>query len=127
VDHLHGLGRRAQADLVEQPRQQVGERLGRPLRRVRPVRAFEGCVRNRRRVARPDGTDVLTSAPEMPSAPHHAEGATSAQRPRPRRVALDAGYDRLGQRHVVRYACERCSREKDAARTAKVDAQQKPL
>jgi len=46
---------------------------------------------------------------------------------RVRRVALDEGYDRLGQRHVVRYACESCSREKDAARTAKVDSRQKPL
>jgi hypothetical protein len=50
-----------------------------------------------------------------------------AAAPRVRRVALDAGYDRLGQRHVVRYACESCSREKDAARNAKVDARQKPL
>jgi hypothetical protein len=40
---------------------------------------------------------------------------------RVRRVALDAGYDRLGMRHVVRYACDQCSREKDAARTAPVD------
>jgi hypothetical protein len=46
---------------------------------------------------------------------------------RVRRVALDAGYDRLGMRHVVRYACDRCSLAKDAARTAPVDARQKPL
>jgi ribosomal protein L37AE/L43A len=33
-----------------------------------------------------------------------------------RRVALDRGYDRLGQRHAVRYACPDCSRRKDAQR-----------
>ncbi len=52
---------------------------------------------------------------------------------RVRRVALDLGYDRLGQRHVVRYACPACSERKDAARSAagapsaKVDASGKPL
>jgi hypothetical protein len=50
-----------------------------------------------------------------------------AEAPRVRRVALDAGYDRLGQRHVVRYACAACSQAKDAARNTKVDARQKPL
>lgn len=56
---------------------------------------------------------------------------------RVRRVALDLGYDRLGQRHVVRYACAACSERKDAARSATatssappgvpVDARGKPL
>ena len=43
---------------------------------------------------------------------------------RVRRVALDRGYDRLGVRHAVRYACETCSREKDRerARQRAVDA-----
>ena len=56
-----------------------------------------------------------------------------AETPRVRRVALDRGYDRLGQRHVVRYACAACSERKDAARTAPpvseppVDSRGKPL
>ena len=36
--------------------------------------------------------------------------------PRVRRVALDQGYERLQTPHPVRYACERCSREKDEQR-----------
>ena len=44
-----------------------------------------------------------------------------------RRVALDQGYDRLGQRHAVRYACEECSKSKEAQRVRQVDASQKPL
>ena len=32
---------------------------------------------------------------------------------RVRRVALDRGYDRLGVRHAVRYACDACSKEKE--------------
>ena len=43
-----------------------------------------------------------------------------------RRVALDQGYDRLGQRHAVRYACEECSRRKEEART-NVDSKREPL
>ena len=35
---------------------------------------------------------------------------------RVRRVALDRGYDRLSQRHAVRYACDSCSRHKDVER-----------
>jgi hypothetical protein len=63
-----------------------------------------------------------------------------AESSRVRRVALDLGYDRLGQRHVVRYACAACSERKDAARAAPspsteppaptpelVDASRKPL
>jgi hypothetical protein len=56
-----------------------------------------------------------------------------AEAPRVRRVALDQGYDRLGQRHVVRYACAACSERKDAARAGApeprdpVDARGKPL
>jgi len=41
---------------------------------------------------------------------------------RVRRVALDRDYDRLSRRHAVRYACEECSRRKDARRLAPVDA-----
>jgi hypothetical protein len=34
-----------------------------------------------------------------------------------RRVALDQGYDRLGQRHAVRYACPECSEKKERERS----------
>jgi len=73
--------------------------------------------------------DVLTSALEMPKGKAVSLKCDfcGAEAPRVRRVALDSGYDRLGLRHVVRYACDACSREKDAARVAKVDARQKPL
>jgi hypothetical protein len=40
---------------------------------------------------------------------------------RVRRVALDQGYDRLSQRHAVRYACSACSERKDAERQPPVD------
>ncbi|MFI5314367.1 MAG: hypothetical protein ACHQ6T_01590 [Myxococcota bacterium] len=50
-----------------------------------------------------------------------------AESERVRRVALDQGYDRLGQRHVVRYACDECSRSKDAARANAVDSSREPL
>jgi hypothetical protein len=50
-----------------------------------------------------------------------------AETERVRRVALDQGYDRLGQRHVVRYACDDCSRRKDAARANAVDSSREPL
>jgi hypothetical protein len=33
-----------------------------------------------------------------------------------RRVALDQGYERLQTPHLVRYACERCSDEKERSR-----------
>ena len=33
-----------------------------------------------------------------------------------RRVALDAGYDRLQKTHVERYACPPCSEQKERAR-----------
>lgn len=36
--------------------------------------------------------------------------------PRVRRVALDRGYERLQTPHEVRYACERCSEEKERQR-----------
>jgi len=36
--------------------------------------------------------------------------------PNVRRVALDEGYDRLNQRHRVRYACPSCSERKEAER-----------
>jgi hypothetical protein len=35
-----------------------------------------------------------------------------------RRVALEPNYDRLTQRHVVRYACPECSERKSAERKA---------
>jgi hypothetical protein len=35
---------------------------------------------------------------------------------RVRRVALDRGYERLQTPHPVRYACERCSEQKERAR-----------
>ena len=54
---------------------------------------------------------------------------------RVRRIALDRDYDRLGQRHVVRYACRDCSERKESVRRAAeleasagaVDARPKPL
>jgi hypothetical protein len=46
---------------------------------------------------------------------------------RVRRIALDRDYDRLGQRHVVRYACPECSMRKEAERRQTVDAPAKPL
>jgi hypothetical protein len=36
--------------------------------------------------------------------------------PRVRRIALDRGYDRLQAPHAVRYACPRCSEEKERRR-----------
>jgi hypothetical protein len=39
-----------------------------------------------------------------------------ARAPRVRRVALDRGYERLQTPHAVRYACERCSEEKERQR-----------
>ena len=36
--------------------------------------------------------------------------------PRVRRVALDRDYDRLQTPHPVRYACQRCSQEKERER-----------
>jgi len=36
--------------------------------------------------------------------------------PRVRRVALDRDYDRLQTPHLVRYACENCSRKKEQER-----------
>jgi len=73
--------------------------------------------------------DVLTSAPAMPKRKAITLKCDfcGSESLRVRRVALDVGYDRLGQRHVVRYACDSCSREKDSARASAVDARQKPL
>lgn len=50
-----------------------------------------------------------------------------AESERVRRVALDQGYDRLGQRHVVRYACDDCSKRKEEARVNAVDSSREPL
>lgn len=36
--------------------------------------------------------------------------------PRVRRVALDGDYERLQTRHVVQYACEPCSEQKERRR-----------
>jgi hypothetical protein len=38
---------------------------------------------------------------------------------RVRRVALDRDYERLQTPHQVRYACERCSEEKERSRLAR--------
>jgi hypothetical protein len=50
-----------------------------------------------------------------------------AETERVRRVALDQGYDRLGQRHAVRYACDECSSRKEAERARPVDSSGEPL
>ena len=50
-----------------------------------------------------------------------------AESVRVRRVALDQGYDRLGQRHAVRYACDECSRRKEQERLGAVDSRREPL
>jgi hypothetical protein len=50
-----------------------------------------------------------------------------AESERVRRVALDQGYDRLGQRHAVRYACDECSRRKEESRQSAVDSRREPL
>ena len=49
-----------------------------------------------------------------------------AESTRVRRVALDLGYDRLGQRHVVRYACAACSERKEAARAIPAPSAEAP-
>ena len=41
-----------------------------------------------------------------------------AEVPSVRRVALDAGYERLQTPHRERYACERCSEQKERERHA---------
>lgn len=41
---------------------------------------------------------------------------------RVRRIALDGDYERLQTRHVVRYACESCSDEKERKRLGAVVA-----
>ena len=63
-------------------------------------------------------------APEAPASnPEQAESATPlvcdfCGKPAPvvRRVALDRGYERLQTLHSVRYACSRCSEEKEQRR-----------
>ncbi len=48
--------------------------------------------------------------------------------PQVRRIALDRGYDRLGQRHAVRYACPECSERKERERRGEpVDGAPEPL
>ncbi len=48
--------------------------------------------------------------------------------PQVRRIALDRGYDRLGQRHAVRYACPECSECKERERRGEpVDGTPEPL
>lgn len=49
------------------------------------------------------------------------------QTARVRRVALDRGYDRLAQKHAVRFACDPCSRSKELQRRGQVDVAAKPL
>jgi hypothetical protein len=58
--------------------------------------------------------------------PHAAGGTTliavlkcdfcGREAPKVRRVALEPNYDRLTQRHAVRYACPECSERKSAER-----------
>lgn len=131
ANHRHGLRGRAESDLVEHPRQEVGDRFRRTTAALRVGdRTPFGVASGISAVSHFDMVpDVLTSARNMPErkATMLKCDFCGSEATRVRRVALDAGYDRLGQRHVVRYACEDCSREKDAARAAKVDARQKPL
>ena len=37
-----------------------------------------------------------------------------------RRVAIDKDYDRLSVKHQIKYACEECSRKKEAERKARL-------
>jgi hypothetical protein len=55
------------------------------------------------------------AAPAEPAAPLRCDfcGETA---PVVRRVALDRGYERLQTPHPVRYACSRCSEEKEQKR-----------
>jgi hypothetical protein len=73
---------------------------------------------------RPGDVEAAPAAPE--SAAPRAPDAEAAQplvcdfcgQPAPvvRRVALDRGYERLQTLHAVRYACPRCSDEKEQRR-----------
>jgi hypothetical protein len=69
--------------------------------------------------------DQAPSAPEPPVARPEEAGDAGAPllcdfcgQPAPvvRRVALDRGYERLQTLHAVRYACPRCSDEKEQRR-----------
>jgi hypothetical protein len=68
--------------------------------------------------------DPNARAPEPPvSRPEQGDAGTPlvcdfCGRPAPviRRVALDRGYERLQTPHPVRYACPRCSEEKEQRR-----------
>ncbi len=74
------------------------------------------------------GTRGKDQAPRAPEAPvsHPEEGGDPGApllcdfcgEPAPvvRRVALDRGYERLQTLHSVRYACSRCSEEKEQRR-----------
>lgn len=53
-----------------------------------------------------------TSAPPKPLRCDFCQAEVSSVR----RVALDTGYERLQTPHQERYACERCSEQKDRQR-----------
>jgi len=53
--------------------------------------------------------------PPKPAEPLRCDFCGEASQ-RVRRVALDGDYERLQTPHAVRYACERCSRQKERER-----------
>lgn len=75
-------------------------------------------------MASSSGNDQAPPAPEAPGS--RAEDGDAGQplvcdfcggpAPVVRRVALDRGYERLQTLHSVRYACPRCSEEKEQRR-----------
>jgi hypothetical protein len=68
-------------------------------------------------VAEPEADDAKGEAgAQAPAEPMFTCDFCGARVPRVRRVALDRGYDRLQTPHQVRYACERCSEEKERQR-----------
>ena len=69
------------------------------------------------------GSDDPREVPQAPGLPGAAAPAAPLRcdfcgEPAPvvRRVALDRGYERLQTLHAVRYACPRCSEEKEQRR-----------
>ncbi len=60
-----------------------------------------------------EGEPTPDRAPEQ--GPFHCDFC-GQEVPRVKRVALDRGYERLQTPHAVRYACERCSEEKEQRR-----------
>ena len=58
---------------------------------------------------------MVAMADETPEAPLRCDFC-GEESPHVRRVALDRDYERLQTPHPVRYACDRCSREKEQER-----------